>query len=46
MPVTEYKANDIELDSVLLYNSKRNFVDINDVMVEFSIYHDLFKKVT
>jgi len=46
MPITEYKANDIELDSVLLYNSKRNFIDINKIMVEFNIYHDLFDKAT
>ena len=43
MPVT-YRANDIELDVVALFNSKRNNVDLDKSLVEFSIFQDLFSK--
>ena len=44
MPAVTYRANDIELDVVALFNSKRNNVDLDKSLVEFSIFQDLFSK--
>tara|TARA_Y100001973_G_C5175730_1_gene321781 strand:- start:161 stop:1537 length:1377 start_codon:yes stop_codon:yes gene_type:complete len=44
MSSLSYRANDIELDSVLLFNSKRNTVDLEKIMIEFNVFHDLFVK--
>ena len=44
MPAVTYRANDIELDVVALFNSKRNTVDLDKSLVEFSIFQDLFSK--
>ena len=36
-----YRANDIEIRECLLLNYRGNFIDIRDIMLEFSMFHDL-----
>jgi hypothetical protein len=41
-----YRPGDIEINNFLLYNYRKSVVDIRHLMVEFSIYHDLFTNGT
>ena len=40
--VETYRPHDIEIKNCVLLNYRKSFVDIRHMMVEFTIFHDIF----